>query len=261
MIIKNILYLLLPPLIYNFLKNLYNSIKIISLLNKIDTDVVLNGVFKGMKYIKKSVGSTLLPKLIGSYENELNDIFENYKLYQFNNIIDIGSAEGFYAVGFALNFKYNKIYAFDISIKARTLLKKLADINNVSKEILINTNCTPENLLKIDLINSLILSDCEGYEKDLFLNPEVCNKLENTFIIIEAHDFLDPYISKNIISCYDKSHNIKIIKSIDDLNKAINYNFCDKNKFSFNEIYHIYKEDRPCVMNWLILTPKIKIIK
>ena len=256
MSIKNIFYLLLPPLIYNFFKNYNNKIKTVLILNKINTDVVLNGVFKGMKYIKSSVGSTLLPKLVGSYENELSDTISIYKDYQFNNIIDIGSAEGYYAVGFALNFKYNKIYTFDISHKARKLLKKLVDINNVSNKILINSTCTPDNLFNIDLNNSLILSDCEGFEKDLFLNPEVFKKLENTFLIIEAHDFLDPNITIDINSLYSKSHNVKIIHSIDDLNKAIQYNFCDKELFSFKERYKIYKEDRPCIMNWLVLTPK-----
>jgi hypothetical protein len=254
--IKTFFYLLLPPLFYNIFKNYSNSRKTNLIIKKLDTELVLHGPFKGMKYIKTSVGSTLLPKLVGSYENELNHVIESYKMHQFNNIIDIGSAEGYYAVGFALNFKFKKIYTFDISIKARKLLKKMSDINEVFDKISVNSICTPEILLKIDLNNSLILSDCEGYEKDLFLNLEVFKKLNNTFLIIESHDFIDQNISINIISLYSKTHNIRIINSVDDLNKAINYSFCDKNIFSFKERYRIYKEDRPCIMNWLILTPK-----
>jgi len=256
MIIKKILYQLIPPFIYNTFKQIYNCIKFNKVLSKINTEVVLNGVFKDMKYIQTSVGSTLLPKLIGSYEYELSELLENYKNHFFNNIVDIGSAEGYYAVGFALNFKYKKIFAFDISIKARKLLKKLAQLNNVEEKIAIHSKCTPENLLSIDLNNSLILSDCEGYEKYLFLNNNVFNKLKNSFLIIEAHDFIDPLISSDIISLYSETHNIRIIQSTDDLNKALNYEFCDKNFFSFNERYYMYKEERPSIMNWLILYPK-----
>ena len=82
-------------------------------------------------FLPTTLGSTLLPKLVGSYEYELNEVFEEFKNISSNNIVDICSAEGYYAVGFALNFKFKKIIAFDISKKARSLLKKMAKLNDV----------------------------------------------------------------------------------------------------------------------------------
>ncbi len=256
MSIKKIIYLFCPPIVYNILKKYINAIKTKNFLKKINSNVVLNGAFKGMKYIHSSVGSTLLPKLIGSYEFELNEVMENFKKINFNNIVDIGSAEGYYAVGFALNFNYNKIFAFDISKNARKLLKILSQINNVTDKISIQSRCDSNILTNIDLTNSLILSDCEGYEKELFLNKDVFNKLESSYIIIEAHDFIDPLITIDLISLYSITHNIQIIQSNDDLNKAMNYKFFDTNLFSFKERYYMYKEERPSIMNWLILYPK-----
>jgi hypothetical protein len=39
--------------------------------------VVMNGVFKGMKYPKlKSIGSSLAPKILGSYEREIQPVLK-----------------------------------------------------------------------------------------------------------------------------------------------------------------------------------------
>src|ERR1044072_5114497 len=75
--------------------------------------VVQEGPFKNMVYVPKSVGSTLVPKLLGSYESELHSTLEEIIDRNYQKIIDIGCAEGYYAVGLALKNPKTKIHAFD----------------------------------------------------------------------------------------------------------------------------------------------------
>ena len=93
---------------------------------------VKNGIFKGMKYINTSHGSAFLPKLIGSYECELHeDIINFLNKNTYKNIVIIGCAEGYYAVGLALLSKHSYIHAYDINEKDLSLCSKLSKINNI----------------------------------------------------------------------------------------------------------------------------------
>src|SRR6478672_6897407 len=65
--------------------------------------VVQHGPFKGMKYPGvNSVGSALIPKLLGSYERELHPLIDSICAGQYDQVVDIGCAEGYYAVGLAM---------------------------------------------------------------------------------------------------------------------------------------------------------------
>src|SRR5690606_29129834 len=57
------------------------------------------GPFEGMKYLEQVAGSALLPKLIGSYESELHAALLDMTRRGHRLIIDVGCAEGYYAVG------------------------------------------------------------------------------------------------------------------------------------------------------------------
>src|SRR5436190_882004 len=63
---------------------------------------VLGGIFKGLQYPRfESSGSGLVTKLLGSYENELHPFIQQLGANKYTEIIDIGCAEGYYAVGLA----------------------------------------------------------------------------------------------------------------------------------------------------------------
>ena len=99
---------------------------------------VCHGPFKGMKYIKKSNSSALLPKLLGTYEQELHQVIEQIISEEYQNIADIGCAEGYYAVGFAYKSRNRpgfQVYAYDINKDALQNLTKLSSLNSVSDKI------------------------------------------------------------------------------------------------------------------------------
>src|ERR1700722_4624595 len=80
---------------------------------------VQDGPFKGMTLVRNSswYGGQILPKLLGVYEFELFGDVERMIYNSPDIIINIGCAEGYYAVGFATRIPAAKVYAFDIDIR------------------------------------------------------------------------------------------------------------------------------------------------
>src|SRR5512140_2013789 len=62
---------------------------------------VLSGPFKGMRYGDFSYNSALIPKLLGTYEADLHNWVGEALATGYDAVINVGCAEGYYAVGFA----------------------------------------------------------------------------------------------------------------------------------------------------------------
>ncbi len=64
--------------------------------------VVQGGPFAGMAYLHRSLDGPLPPRLLGCYEAELHGALERILGTRYDTVVDIGCAEGYYAVGLAL---------------------------------------------------------------------------------------------------------------------------------------------------------------
>ena len=62
----------------------------------------MGGPFKGMRYHGDAMGGAVAPKIKGVYESELAPFFVKRSAIPFQHIIDVGAAEGYYAVGCAM---------------------------------------------------------------------------------------------------------------------------------------------------------------
>ena len=94
---------------------------------------IQDGIFKGIKLSKCSHDSTLLPKLLGTYEVEIADhvksLASNYSLF-----IDVGCADGYYTSGIAVNANIDKVVGIDISDEALDLAEESALKNKVGQK-------------------------------------------------------------------------------------------------------------------------------
>lgn len=176
--------------------------------------VVLDGPFVGMRYVPEAAGSSLLPKLVGSYESELHPTVAAIIGFQYSRIIDVGCAEGYYAVGLARRLPEARVFAFDIDVRARELCEALAKANGVSERVLIAGECGFEELAALSDERTLLICDCEGCELGL-LDPSAVPNLRRTDILVELHDMIDESISKTIVSRFEGSHEITLINSAD----------------------------------------------
>lgn len=219
---------------------------------------VKNGPFKDMQYLDKmAIGSTLLPKLLGSYERELQPLIEQMCLQPYSEIVDIGCAEGYYAVGLAMRIASAKVYAFDTNPEALRLCRRMAQANNVSDRVITGGFCDPAMLRALPFRGkSLIVSDCEGYEKILF-TEEIVPCLAKHDLLVEIHDCNDIEISRLIRDRFSQTHMIQRINSIDDIAKAHTYNYDELHGFNLATRKWILAERRPVIMEWFFMTPRV----
>jgi len=246
----------------------YEQCKLISYgknetLEKIFSDLtVKNGPFKGMKYPEFiSCGSSIYPKLLGYYEPELEPILHAINNIKYSEILDVGCAEGYYAVGLAMKHPESKVLAFDTNKIALTQCQKMAELNLVSHQLTIGGFFNSENLRDFIFTNrGLVICDCEGYEKLLFDKLNIGN-LRNVDVLIELHDFTDCNISSYLINLFNETHDLIITRSMDDSLK-MNKQLSD---IGYNEIKHLNFEDkfqavaecRRYTMEWAYFTPKL----
>lgn len=173
---------------------------------------VISGPFLGMKYVNTSVGSEYVAKLLGTYELELNTIIQDLVSHDFQTIVDIGAAEGYYAVGMARQCTNCHVIAFEANKHGRELLEQMALLNGVRDRVRIEGFCEPMSLGDT-LLNSgrtLVIMDVEGGEK-ILLDPMVAPELLYAHIIVEIHDFVDLELGELILQRFKNSHHIQDI--------------------------------------------------
>lgn len=215
---------------------------------------VMHGPFKGMVYPEYMAhGSSLYPKLLGSYESELYNDIEELLKNDYKTIIDVGSAEGYYAIGFAMRKPEARVFAYDVDKVALDACRKMAVANKVDKQMEFGEFCSAKVLADMKLEGrSLVLSDCEGYEMELFTKESVAN-LKNSDIIIEVHDLYNEKITPALEEVFRDTHDIKKVYSISTFGKL--KDFKEAEAFSDEDI-NTFMVERNGIMVWFIVTPK-----
>ena len=218
---------------------------------------VWSGPFKGMRYVRFAHESCYIPKILGIYERELNPVILSECAAGPRVIVDIGAAEGYYAVGTALLTPGAKIVAYEMEVRGRELLKEMCEINGVANRVEIRGKCEPA-----DLTNDLgdgrgvwIICDCEGYEETL-LDPSAVPALRNASILVEMHDVFVPGLSEKISTRFAGTHRIETIleteRSISDYPFSSLYTrLCPKRYLKW-----AVSEGRPGKMSWLWMRAK-----
>jgi hypothetical protein len=150
---------------------------------------VFQGPFAGMDYVEHAIGSCYTPKLIGTYEKELWPVIDEIITKPYDTVIDIGAAEGYYAIGLARRLPSARVIAFEAQTQHHALLLNLARRNGVHDRVTLRGLCGPDDLAACLTPRSrtLILSDCEGAEREL-LNPDQTTALANADLLVEEHD-------------------------------------------------------------------------
>jgi hypothetical protein len=155
-----------------------------------------------------------LPKLVGTYERELIPAVEAICRAGCDRIVDIGAAEGYYAVGMALRNPGVGIIGFESSAAARSVLRRLARQNGVSGRIELRGRCSFETLLAAldGAARPAVICDCEGAEDEL-LRPDLVAPLRRALILVETHDGMFVGLARRIAERFAATHEIEVIDS------------------------------------------------
>ena len=173
--------------------------------------VIQAGPFKGLNYVDTAIGSSYLHKLIGSYEAILHPYIYSLEGRNFDTVIDIGSAEGIYTVGFGRMFPEARLIGFELEKQGRDLNREFYAKNNLKNELTLLEEARAENVAPFITDKTLLVCDCEGGEVDI-LNPEVNSAYKNIdTAIIELHDFIRPGAKEVLTERFKGTHTIKLI--------------------------------------------------
>jgi len=223
-------------------------------VSKIFNNTVQEGPFKGMIISEDQFWGPgdKASKILGLYEKEIQDLIN--QIQEKNNFpafIDIGGADGFFAVGSVKNNLFKNCEVFEISKRGRLAIEKSAIKNNVNDQISIKGEANEKTLSSIENINnSVILCDIEGSEYDLF-SENLIKNMHPSNVIIEIHK--NPDISLNEFE--DKFKNLFSIDKITQGPRSLK-GFGELKNFNDNNRSLLTSEGRSYIQEWWHLSPK-----
>jgi len=174
---------------------------------------VASGPFASMKLQWEAAGSSFYPKLTGAYEYELHEVWEwVVQKLRPSVIIDIGAAEGYYAIGLARALPNSKVIAYEANERSLNLLRNAMRLNCVSEQIFERGFCGIENLNRdlAECDDTLVICDTEGFERTL-IDPAAVPRLRNAYIVVETHDGGEPGVMQEIKKRFSGTHTIETI--------------------------------------------------
>ncbi|MER2268927.1 hypothetical protein [Methylobacterium oxalidis] len=189
---------------------------------------------------------------MGVYELELHSVIEKVQQQPVDIIINIGCAEGYYAIGAAKAFPTAKVFAFDLAESSQKVCALCARENGVEDRVKIGGLCTPEILHKLleEANYGFVIVDIEGAEKTL-LDIEKAPTLSKAHILVECHDFSDHSITPTLTKDFSYSHAIdRISEGARDPNL---FNFC--RGLNSLDRWIVMCEFRAMTMHWLSMRP------
>ncbi len=219
---------------------------------------VLSGPFRGMRYLNETVWGPITPKWIGSYETELHSVLEEVVAAQYAQIINVGSAEGFYAAGLALRIPHARVIAFDLDPIARRQTVRLASLAGVGDRVNARGNCTPAVLNQLLVDQALLMMDVEGAEYHL-LDPAAVQNLRHAALLVEVHSsppFDLPAVAESLHARLEATHNLRWLSSESRDTLVDRYRFLWDGKISAARFAEYLDEGRTEAQRWIWAKPK-----
>jgi hypothetical protein len=199
-----------------------------------------------------------LPKLLGTYERELWPAIEAICGAGCERVVDVGAAEGYYAVGMAARNPEAEVIAFEASPSARYLLRRLARRNSVSDRLRVLGSCDTGSLERaLDGVRRpAVICDCEGAE-DSLLRPDRVGALRRALVLVETHDGMETEagalegITRRLRERFAPTHDVELIgsraRTHDDLPPGC--------RLSSDEAEEALTENRSRAQ-WLFMSPR-----
>ncbi len=180
---------------------------------KVQGNKVMSGPFAGMEIPCQTSwdDSNASVKLFGLYEFEILGAIELALARNPKTIVNVGCAEGYYAIGLGRSHPDINVIAMDIDEGSLSLCRQYAKINGVSNVTTINGCTTPEELDVGGPGHRLYIVDIEMQEVNI-LKPEACPALIHADVIVECHDFMGTNCTEIIEDRFKLTHYIAKIE-------------------------------------------------
>ena len=172
---------------------------------------IFGGPFAGMEYGYSATEGALIPRLLGVYESELHPHLAAFAAEGLDTVIDVGCAEGYYAVGLARMIPEIQVYAYDIDAAARRACAEMAAKNGVADRVMVGGEFPPDGFEAFQGQRVLVVVDAEGAEVDI-LQPEFSPSLAQMNIIVETHDIYRQGATPTLMQRFGATHDITVVR-------------------------------------------------
>jgi hypothetical protein len=149
---------------------------------------------------------------MGTYEMELHSFLEEAIKAGPEQVIDVGSAEGYYAVGLARRLPNATIIAFDADSWARERTAEMAQVNG-SSNLQTRGLCTEQWLLDNVRGKTLVIMDCEDCETGLTEFVPSCRSHLLSWWLIELHETEAPGVTHTLLQRFNQTHYTELCTS------------------------------------------------
>jgi hypothetical protein len=216
-------------------------------------DRVIDGPCAGLRYPANRLPDIDAPiaKIVGRYERQLHEPLARAIHAGRDPFIDVGCAEGYYAVGLALRRRELTIHAYDHARSARSLCADLAAVNGCSEQLQLHVHCDARQLRRLPLEHALVLADVEGAEFALF-SEDTISLLGGAVVIIELHRPPDDPAVAALLARFLPSHSAERLRGIAPDPEAIPA----LSFLSVDERAAAASEWRTEEQTWLVLAPR-----
>jgi hypothetical protein len=218
------------------------------------------GPFRGMRIELSPLSSRhLLGYILGSQELELRDAISRIVARGYRTILNVGAADGYYAVGLAMRSPQARVEAFEALPELHPLITRTSTANGVACRVSIGGTCT-RALLRARLAASetpvLVLMDIEGGEVEL-LDPLKTPELAHADILVETHDAFVANATATLIRRFRDTHDVSCYAARPRVLADFPADFLPGLKRWFPQLaVELMNERRTGLQRWLLLTAK-----
>jgi len=213
---------------------------------------ILGGPFAGMEYVSEATEGSLIARLLGAYESELHPHLRALAEAGLDCVVDVGCAEGYYAVGLARMMPQVTVHAFDIDDKARAACADLANRNGVADRVVVGGEFAPDGFQAFAGRRVLVMVDAEGAEVDI-LQPQMSPALAGMNVIVETHDLYRRGALATMIERFSPTHDIV---RVDQQPKTFDMPPWLQGLPHLDQLLAVW-EWRARPTPWLVMTPKL----
>ena len=218
---------------------------------------VRNGPFTGLRYVGESPSPQIGPFLLGLTEMEIWPFIHRLLAGEFDAFINVGAAEGYYAVGMARFSRIPRVISYEGDRLGRVLTRFMARKNGVAARLDVRGACDPELLddTLAPIARPALLIDVEGYEEEL-ADPTRVPALRRATMIIELHEHQRP-MADILRPRFTATHDLEELwtrpRTLEDLPKNL---WPATMFFPRTRLLELGTERRGMPMRWWLLTPK-----
>jgi precorrin-6B methylase 2 len=213
---------------------------------------IAQGPFAGMDYLSDATEGALIPRLLGVYESELHPHLHAFADAGLDCVIDVGCAEGYYAVGLARMMPQVVVHAHDIDPAARAACTALAVKNGVADRVIVGGEFAPDGFEAFAGRRVLVMVDAEGAEIDI-LQPALSPALAGMNLIVETHDLMRRGALATMLERFSPTHDIVQVRQ-----QPKTFDMPDwlQNLPHLDQLLAVW-EWRAAPTPWLVMTPKL----